>query len=151
MEQSKPTITYKRCTTCKKDKPLEAFQKRSHKMYGQTHYKSCKSCRSYVSYKASSPEEQLKRRLKIDYSLSIEDYQKMLSDQQGLCAICHQPETVKNSRNGSICRLSVDHCHRTGAVRGLLCQACNRALGQLREDPNIAKSLLKYIEEKVLY
>jgi NMD protein affecting ribosome stability and mRNA decay len=61
--------------------------------------------------------------LKHKYNLSIEDYEALVQKQNGLCAICKQPP------RGKMTRLSVDHDHTTGHVRGLLCITCNRVLG----------------------
>src|SRR5579862_5532617 len=62
---------------------------------------------------------------KHSYGLSIEELDQMVADQQSRCLIC--------KRKSKLC---VDHCHRTGAIRGLLCRTCNMALGwyEARED-----------------
>ena len=60
-------------------------------------------------------------------ALPINVYLDMEKAQAGLCAICGRPETkIKHTQ---VCRLSVDHDHTTGQIRGLLCDACNRGLG----------------------
>ena len=69
------------------------------------------------------------RRLRAQYGISIEEYDAMLQKQAGLCRICLRPETV--SQGGRLRPLAVDHCHRSGIVRGLLCQRCNTRLAQL--------------------
>lgn len=56
------------------------------------------------------------------YGISSEEYEELLIVQNGVCAICDKPELSGN-------RLAIDHCHRTGFVRGLLCVGCNRKLG----------------------
>lgn len=63
----------------------------------------------------------------------------MLETQAGLCAICTNPMVP-----GKL--TCVDHCHKIGKVRSLLCQNCNAAIGMLREDPFIISSALSYIE-----
>ena len=68
----------------------------------------------------------------------------MLLSQNGVCAVCRQPET--SVRRGTIKSLDVDHNHVTGIVRKLLCSACNSALGILREDPLRIRALAEYIE-----
>ena len=65
--------------------------------------------------------------LKRTYNLSKDDFTKILNLQNGVCAICGHPERRKNRRG--IYRLSVDHDHKTGKVRGLLCIKCNQHLG----------------------
>lgn len=65
------------------------------------------------------------KRLMDNYKLTIEQYDKILAYQGGVCYACHQAEPVKGRR------LSVDHDHTTGEVRGLLCSRCNPILGKL--------------------
>ncbi len=77
--------------------------------------------------------------LKIKYGLTMEDYNKMLKKQGGTCVIC---------RNGNNRRkLCVDHNHKTGKVRGLLCDSCNFTIGHSKEDINLLKKAIKYLEE----
>lgn len=89
----------------------------------------------------SKRNSQLKKKFKI----TLFDYESLLEKQDNICAICRQPED-RRSRYGGICRLSVDHDHMTGEVRGLLCHRCNMALGYVRENPGIALNLAKYIK-----
>jgi len=70
------------------------------------------------------------------YGLTGEQYDQLLNEQGGLCAICRRPERNMDARTGDPRRLSVDHCHKTGAVRGLLCGPCNRGLGSFDDDPD---------------
>jgi recombination endonuclease VII len=135
--------THQVCKKCKENKPIEEFGIRLDTKSGRKSW--CKSClrRSF--------EEERKRKLRSAYSLSREEYQQMLTDQQGVCASCHQPETSIHHRTGQVMELAVDHCHVTDAVRGLLCQRCNRALGLLYEEPEKIRDLLKYCEERCLY
>lgn len=65
-------------------------------------------------------------RLLTHYGLTVEDYQAMLAKQQGLCAICRRPPN--GGKHSGL--LVVDHDHDTNKVRGLLCDPCNRGLGQ---------------------
>ena len=82
--------------------------------------------------------------LKVNYGLTPEQYAAMLLEQNGVCAVCRQPET--GIRRGELKSLDVDHDHKTGAVRKLLCSGCNSALGILREDPLRIRALADYIE-----
>ena len=85
--------------------------------------------------------------LKYYFGITLEEYQKMLISQKGVCAICGLPETsVSNS--GKIKMLSVDHCHRTNRVRGLLCNNCNRGIGMLQENIETLQAAIKYISER---
>lgn len=83
--------------------------------------------------------------LKTKFGLSLQDYESMLVAQGGLCAICRQPETyVKNGKDVAL--LGVDHDHTTGAVRGLLCNNCNRGIGLLKDDPLVLRAATVYLE-----
>ena len=88
--------------------------------------------------------KRMKYKLKYEYGITLEQFEQMLLQQNGVCAICRQPEAVRN--NGKLVRLSVDHNHNTGEVRALLCSFCNPAVGWVREDPLIARALAAYLE-----
>ena len=79
------------------------------------------------------------------YGLTIEDYDKMSQAQKHVCAICRRPETVINKNPSRVNALSVDHCHLTGDIRGLLCSSCNRGIGYLGEDPNNLNRAARYL------
>jgi hypothetical protein len=66
----------------------------------------------------------------------------MVAQQNGVCAICREPEREERS-------LSVDHCHLTGRVRSLLCSGCNKAIGFLRESPLLARAAATYLEQQL--
>lgn len=85
-----------------------------------------------------------RNRLKKVYNLSVEEYSKMLEEQNYVCAICKQPETLRDHRYGVIKHLCVDHNHETGQIRGLLCCRCNRAYGKLEESQQIIENMLIY-------
>lgn len=81
------------------------------------------------------------------YGITESDYKKMLEKQKGCCAICGNKESAAsyNSKNGPQ-RLSIDHCHETGKVRGLLCFNCNRALGYFKDSTQIIQKALSYLD-----
>ena len=64
--------------------------------------------------------------------------------QRGLCAVCGNPETSTMKRTGEIKMLHIDHDHKTGKIRGLLCQDCNMALGHLQDSSERIQMLLDY-------
>lgn len=82
------------------------------------------------------------------YGVSIDAYQEMLVAQHGVCAICEKPETAKSSwsKHGEARWLCVDHDHATGAIRGLLCNACNHALGHMHDDPSLLRRAADYLD-----
>ena len=79
------------------------------------------------------------RRLERSDLVTDDEYAELLERQGGVCAICRQPESVPGRS------LAVDHDHATGAVRGLLCGRCNRALGYFRDDPALLAAAITYL------
>lgn len=84
------------------------------------------------------------QRLKRRYGIGLKEYQTLFESQKGLCAICLKPPTGIHS-SGRNHVLHVDHSHATGKVRGLLCTACNQALGMFKEDISILEKAKEYI------
>lgn len=74
------------------------------------------------------------------YGITSEQYDLLLESQDGKCAICGKP----NIKKGKVVRMGIDHNHKTGKVRGLLCYKCNQALGQIGDDPTVALKLYEY-------
>ena len=131
-------------------------------IYGKKHklgYKCC-SCRSQRGERGWSwkggislnkkeydkkryEEKERKERLK-KYGLTIGDYNELFEQQNGVCSICGLPET-KKSFGKHVRRLSIDHCHKTGKVRGLLCNQCNVALGNFNDDIDVMSSAISYL------
>lgn len=86
-------------------------------------------------------DKKYKERLKYDYGMTVEDYEALSAYQGDCCAICKVPSLSLSQR------LAVDHCHATGKVRGLLCKACNAALGLLKDSPEVLETAFKYLKE----
>lgn len=78
------------------------------------------------------------RALKAKYGITVADYDAMLAKQNGVCAICKFPPKRR--------RLAVDHNHKTGKVRGLLCWRCNYALGVLERSMPKLPIMLAYLK-----
>jgi recombination endonuclease VII len=68
-----------------------------------------------------------KKRYRDVYGITLEDYDRMLEEQGGLCKVCRKPSEKP---------LVVDHCHVRGKVRGLMCDGCNHMLGHAHDDPD---------------
>ena len=129
-----------------------------------THKGNCRSCRQ-LSYKScmENPERRKTKQiynkawkrselgklsnrnthLKKRYGITHDDYLVMLGSQNGKCKICGTTETKNKNQN----YLSVDHCHKTNKIRGLLCDDCNNALGRIEDDLTRANNIIKYLEE----
>lgn len=89
--------------------------------------------------KATQKRAHIRRR----FGISPEDYERIVDAQSGLCAICRQPEPQAR-RQG---RLSLDHCHDTGDIRGAICSRCNTMLGYAKDDPTTLREAAKYLEQ----
>lgn len=87
-------------------------------------------------WRAKNKDKTNNARLKYKYKITLEEYNKLLEVQHGLCAVC-----LKASRR----TLVVDHCHDSKKVRGLLCDNCNLAFGLLRDDTEILMNAIKYL------
>lgn len=93
----------------------------------------------------SKPVKKGKRKyeLRTKFNLTPDQYQKMLEAQNGVCAICGKSEKMK--MNGVVKRLSVDHDHKTGTIRGLLCNSCNNGLGNYQDSPDLLTKAIDYL------
>lgn len=80
------------------------------------------------------------------FGITGQQYDEMLREQGGVCAICQQPERAADRRNGQLKALAVDHDHLTGANRGLLCRNCNIGLGLFEDSPEFLRSAIAYLE-----
>lgn len=77
--------------------------------------------------------------MKYNYDITQEQYDKMLADQGGVCAICKKT----NRKNKRLC---IDHCHKTDKVRGLLCDDCNLMLGHSKDNEDVLREAISYLE-----
>lgn len=80
------------------------------------------------------------------YGLTPEDYDDLFMAQQGVCAVCFEPERITRN-DGEVRPLVVDHNHDTGEVRGLLCSTCNTGIGMLKDSSDLLESALIYLKE----
>lgn len=80
------------------------------------------------------------------YGITLQKYEEMYEKQGGLCDICNRPETTLGHK-GTLVSLSVDHCHKTGKIRALLCRSCNTMLGGSRDNIDILLNAIRYLKE----
>lgn len=138
--RKKPIVDGKKeCSKCLSWKPLESFGAN-----GRGGWQAqCKECRKEGKRgKPVSPKQRDNHRawlLKNTYGITVEDFDRMLTEQGGVCKIC------LSGPSGRFKYLCVDHCHTTGKVRGLLCHACNKSLGFLEDDPDRLARLIKHL------
>jgi NMD protein affecting ribosome stability and mRNA decay len=83
----------------------------------------------------------------VKMGLPEDAYETMFEAQKGVCAICGNPEKVRNGRRrGGYKKMAMDHDHKTGKVRGLLCQMCNQGLGSFKDSPDLLTKAIKYLK-----
>lgn len=131
----------KTCGTCKIEKPLTEFYFYGPK-YNNRYFYQCRDCkrtREREKYR-SNPKESLRIRRNYRYKISQRQYDILWVAQDGCCAIC------KTDEEDLTRDFAVDHNHTTGKIRGLLCLNCNTALGLLKENPELFKAAVEYLE-----
>jgi hypothetical protein len=102
-----------------------------------------------IKYRRSPKGKAARRRahLKDKYGITDKEYDAMFVAQGGACAICRRVEKEQHPlAPGKPQRLTVDHDHLTDRVRGLLCACCNRAIGQIFDNPGTARAMAEYLE-----
>lgn len=137
------------CTSCGSEKPLTAFATRKTHRPGKP-VSQCMDCKVAYNraYRQANKEQvyeiERKSKIKKAYGISVEDYDRMLKEQGGGCAICGT--TVPSERTRYF---TVDHCHATGKVRGLLCTKCNRGLGMFNDHIQRLQSAADYLKRSM--
>ena len=94
---------------------------------------------SYWDYKVADKNGDRRRKLWGAYGMTPAEYAELLNDQKGVCAIC--------GGNSGEKRLSVDHCHDTQRIRGLLCTRCNSILGFAKDEKAVLRNAIEYLQE----
>lgn len=126
-------LAYQECTKCHRLLPVESFRWRHR---GRRRRRDCRECADarrkqwYAEDYGLRPEVQFRRweyKNLRKYGLTAERYEAMMEAQDGKCFLCRKEETGRHRETRW--RLSVDHCHLCGRIRGLLCNNCNRSLG----------------------
>jgi len=97
--------------------------------------------------KKSAPLSSRARALRRIYGMSHEEYDAMSESQGHVCAICGNPETAQSGHSATPKKLSVDHCHATRKVRGLLCHLCNTAIGKFNDNPDLLMRAIEYLKK----
>lgn len=103
-------------------------------------YRSSPQGKAHIEAYRNRPENKEKQRhrqYKHLFGISLEQYNKMLLEQGGVCGICGISPAEE--------KLAVDHDHISGEIRGLLCRCCNTALGNVNDDIDILASMTSYL------
>lgn len=127
-----------RCRTCVCEARREDAKKC--KADPVRHEKRKARCRKW------SAKNQHRRNLRHLYRIDVDVYEAMMAAQGGVCAICRLPERRKFK--GVVSRLAVDHCHQTGAIRGLLCSRCNMMIGMAEDTPMLLEMAKEYLTRR---
>ena len=143
------SLTTKQCAPCGLIKSLSEFYNYKRSKDGKSY--RCKTCDDLATkkWKADNPirsrQSARNRQKKLAYGIPHFGYELLLFGQNGRCLICGLLEK-DNKIAGSTDSLSVDHCHTTMKIRGLLCNQCNRAIGMLKDDPVLLRKAAAYLE-----
>ncbi len=156
--------TVKTCSMCKRILSLSSYYKAKKNKDGYFgHCKECQKTKSHDFYiknkekrnkqtrvwRKSNPKrlKTIERRATLKkHGVALEEYEFLLKRCGNRCVICNEKETRKNQYG--ITPLSVDHDHKTGKIRGLLCNRCNRVLGMVKDDLNILTEMKSYLGDK---
>lgn len=109
--------------------------------YDRLRYQKNRDARLKLSAddRRNNPDKFRDRRLRKVYGISLNDYETLLKKQNGRCAICRRPATDFKRK------LAVDHCHKTGRIRGLLCAGCNAYLGRIQDSKTVLLRTIEYL------
>lgn len=152
------SVVFKTCSKCERKLNISSFHKNTGRLRPD-----CKDCVGIYSkgyrknnadtirikkkrYHETNPYIKRKSYLKLTYGLTLTDYDALYKQQNGLCKICQ----ANNAKNKGHKHLYVDHCHKTGIIRGLLCFPCNSAIGQLEDNVENMKRAIEYLENTCL-
>lgn len=137
------------CRGCNVTKPIDGFKKDKTCANGYRHV--CIDCfrasqrdrhvagKSSPEYMAKLKEIRRRHDLKSKYGMSEDEYVSLFESQDGKCWICQCVSEKK--------RLSVDHSHSSGRVRGLLCMDCNQALGKFKDSTALLSKAIEYLKK----
>lgn len=151
-------LILKKCSTCKLEKERTEFWKRSLSRDGLAYI--CKTCdgtrymrmkkekgsalaAKQKEWRDNNKDRIRKNRLQHKFRMSVEDFERLRRQQNYSCAICGEHE----SKAGRYKILNVDHDHKTGKSRGLLCSNCNRCLGLLKDSISYLDKAIKYLKK----
>ncbi len=128
------------CKPCDNERKREQYKKPEVR-------KKHNICTSLYRKTINGKKNALKGRLKNLYGIMVEDYDKLFNSQNGLCAICGKKEVWIDVRTGTLARLAIDHDHKNGKIRGLLCRKCNAGLGSFKDNADILDKASVYVRK----
>lgn len=140
----------RKCSSCGLEKSLakhfyKQSKSRAHRANG--YLTQCKCCilekNRITQAKPKNKQKIWENKLQYRYGITKEDYEYLLTKQKGCCAICGTNNPSSKSKKHKY--FSVDHCHQTKKIRGLLCATCNSAIGLLGDCPQTILNASLYL------
>ena len=148
-------MSSKTCSQCKQNKPFDQFYISQRRSDGRQH--RCKECSRVYTQEATQQWRKInsaascasnkKTKLKMKYGLLQHDIEKLLEEQNGLCAICSTP--ISYSASSKKATPHIDHDHETGIVRGLLCLTCNTGIGMFGDSILLLDQAKAYLLQSI--
>lgn len=140
MQRARPGRVQVKCVGC--GMTFESIRSQIERRNGgKFHDREC-----WRTWRARNKQTRLAKLLKAQYNLTLAEYQSLYDAQDGACGICRYSANMDGPN-----RLVVDHDHVTGRVRGLLCRSCNLGLGNLKDDPSLLASAIRYLAPPIGY
>jgi hypothetical protein len=121
------------CGDCKQNVPDSGFNRQAKSKSGFQN--QCRDCQRVYKWKYR-------------YGLDQSGYDEMLSSQNGRCKICRKTPQESITTHANLKWLCIDHCHRTGKVRGLLCNQCNVMIAHARESAETLHAAILYLMDE---
>jgi len=136
----------------KDDATRKAYMKEYHAKWYAEHKE--KRLKQIATYTAGKPKEWIQAKgrkchLKRRYNITPQEYETKLASQDYKCAVCGK-DASDNKRGGKLDPLHVDHCHKSGNLRDLLCYSCNSGLGQFKDSIETLQKAIDYLHKHVL-
>lgn len=140
----------KQCIKCKEVKSIDQYPK--HKSTKDGYRSECKKCRAIYSkeWREQNPEQRKSSHLKELYNITLDEYKAMWINQKGCCKLCGNYQFKFTQF------FAVDHNHKCcqgktscgKCIRGLLCNDCNTGLGKFKDNTDVLKKAINYINNK---
>lgn len=155
-KQNKVKVNHKICSRCNIDKPWSEYHIRKDVGHPRGECKKCRCLGQKIyfqknktkvlanvrEYYQKNKDKWRASSFKRKFNITLEDYNNLAIQQNHVCAICKSIQKHSNNEH-----LFVDHCHKTGKVRGLLCHKCNTAIGLMNDDPQLFEKAILYVKK----
>jgi len=143
MSETLNEIDTKVCKHCEQEKGISEFYLFKDSWTDKKYLSArCKPChQKYKKTNKNTTKNRKAEKLKLRYGLTYEEWENIRSNENYQCMICGVSEEEMDKK------LDIDHCHSSGKVRGVLCNPCNRMLGNAQDNINILKAAIEYLEK----